>query len=126
MREIKFRVFNHGIKAMYNVYGFNQRTIQWCNDDGSLGGSFSYGKNNKKLFTLLQYTGLKDKNGKEIYEGDILGRIGFFHKVVINDGTNFYSYSVNNPQSIFILNKFSIDGYDEIIGNIYENPELLK
>jgi uncharacterized phage protein (TIGR01671 family) len=74
----------------------------------------------------MQYTGLKDKNGKEIYEGDILGRIGFFHKVVINDGTNFYSYSVNNPQSIFILNKFSIDGYDEIIGNIYENPELLK
>lgn len=82
-----------------------------------------------KSFIVMQYAGLKDKNGKEIYEGDILtnsyGKIdvvifyenGFFGKSKSNMGKNHYWY---NPLcSDYIKNK-------EVIGNIYENPELLK
>lgn len=119
-REIKFRVFNHNIKHMYDVYGFNQRQIQWAKEDGSLGGSFSYVGNSKKNFTLLQYTGLKDKNGKEIYEGDIMGwecyegtkhQVRWVVEYNLNQGFKTWSSTKN----------------DEIVlGNIYENPELLK
>lgn len=60
-------------------------------------------------FIFLEYTGLKDKNKKEIYEGDI---VQFQH---IDD----YGYMTN----IFSMES---DIVIEIIGNIYENPELLK
>ena len=66
----------------------------------------------------MQYTGLKDKNGKEIYEGDIID-IG--DKVV--EVSDIYSF-----REIYLVHGLK-DGhkiYGEIIGNIYENPELIK
>lgn len=62
---------------------------------------------------LMQYTGLKDKNGKEIYEGDILEIEKIDGKVrgTAGMGTAYSDYWA---------------GVLEIIGNIYENPELLK
>ena len=75
----------------------------------------------------MQYTGLKDKNGKEIYEGDIV-------KVVTKDFD--YPDVVNKGKVIFEKGHWLIMGNEEyylygqdeieIIGNIYENPELLK
>ena len=79
-------------------------------------------------FELLQFTGLKDKKGVEIYEGDI---------VTYNSrGLDFKGYVVSNNWEFYYepIDKFSKDydhmsyppGVDiEIIGNIYENPELL-
>jgi len=72
------------------------------------------------FFKLMQYTGLKDKNGKEIYEGDIVkGTGGEFNEEVWEAGWNedrdFIGWSIT-PQNCE-------DGL-EIIGNIYENPEL--
>ena len=68
--------------------------------------------------TIGQYTGLKDKNGKMIWEGDILSlRTGRPHVVRFKDGTFILEDSAI-PMSFAI--KF------EIIGNIYDNPELLK
>ena len=73
--------------------------------------------------TVCQYTGLKDKNGKEIYEGDILTYSG-----TTSNGNKIIrevNYNVENArfQSGMYLLSQSIE-LSEIIGNIYENPEL--
>jgi hypothetical protein len=64
---------------------------------------------------LMQFTGLKDKNGKEIYEGDIL------QQGLVSGGVtkNVVEWQVNKFSDSVLLTS-------EIIGNIYENPELLK
>ena len=66
-------------------------------------------------FPLMQFTGLKDKNGKEIYEGDIVRWEQFKDEIIFRDGF----FQGRN----LILTDWS---RAEIIGNIYENPELLK
>ena len=77
---------------------------------------------------IMQYTGLKDKNGKEIYEGDIMAK----------DATHPYRYEIiyNTRRTRYLLNCINrrrqfialTDQWakKEVIGNIYENPELLN
>ena len=93
--------------------------------------------------TVGQYTGLKDKNGKEIYEGDVLKQV----KKSSREGYERSSYDKNNFEVVFKYGSFwlqrpyddsvyirdfpNIDefvGFEcfEIVGNIYENPELLE
>ena len=87
-------------------------------------------------FILMQYTGLKDKNGKEIYEGDILrlwrstGKNGElrreYYKPLLVEycelWTQFVVVDKPNKIQMGIWKEF---GAFEVIGNIYENPELL-
>lgn len=75
--------------------------------------------------SLQQYTGLTDKNGKEIYEGDIVK-----HKLQedVKGNISFYegSFIVGIALTRNSLINFNVPNYIEIIGNIHENPELLN
>ena len=118
MREIKFRAWDKKDKEMFcfDIYD---------------GCPYHHEKDRR---VVMQYTGLKDKNGKEIYEGDIVRFISWINEY--------------NPEEIVIVRPVKFengcfspvptheeceDGYYswglkdfEIIGNIHENPELIK
>lgn len=87
----------------------------------------------------MQYTGLKDRNGKEIYEGDIVaGRNApDYVKSVVRIGmseteVDFGEYSISKPYyGVYLEGSIDLEGRllrgeMEVIGNIYENPELLS
>lgn len=77
--------------------------------------------------TVGQFTGLTDKNGKEIYEGDVL-KVSLFKKtfqVVFSESEKWgASFQYKSHNSIFYLTKYFTDTC-EVIGNIHDNPELL-
>ena len=122
MREIKFRAW-HKIDKY------------WIEHDKLFQSGHTYQNpfSNSDL-ELLQFTGLKDKNGKEIYEGDVVCFKEFFmdsdedEKDLIGE-IYFESgaFLINRKRQIhmFIWEESDIKDM-EIIGNIYENPELLK
>ena len=92
---------------------------------------------------LMQYTGLKDKNGKEIYEGDVvkykfafyrdISKVEFNQDIAAFDMVSIKELDDNSSMRAFKkgsrrgFNKNLVAGFDyvEVIGNIYENPELL-
>jgi uncharacterized phage protein (TIGR01671 family) len=146
-REIKFRAWDSRWKRIF--YSDNQDDAKFLG--AKLGGSliatfFNHFYGDK---TVGQFTGLKDKNGKEIYEGDLirwgLGFTGSYDKehwhryavVEINPDIQFriiyYETSIGlekmpTDNYVFRYGKFAYketDLYIEIIGNIHENPELL-
>ena len=90
-----------------------------------LDGEGAYGD----LFPLMQFTGLHDKNGKEIYEGDIVKIVGRIKEPQIvgwdvEQGRFCFVYETGEPMRDFHI-RTEVPRF-EIIGNIYENPELLS
>lgn len=124
-REIKFRAWNEKLKCMSKVLELDfQHDAIRC-----IPGHLP--KNRLSDCVLMIYTGLKDNNGKEIYEGDIVKYNADYENpedwgtVVWSEG-GFASFALKmKKSSSFLLGKRFGSEY-EIIGNIYENPELLK
>ena len=86
----------------------------------------------KERFALMQYTGIKDKNGKEIYEGDII-KYKFLYDRRLNhiSPVKFLeteaSFGIKDIYGNEIpLYRITANNYFEVVGNIYENPELLE
>lgn len=122
MREIKFRAWNKKYNFIMIPDIISQKTNR-VKYDGDW-----YEKNE---FELMQYTGLKDKNGKEIYEGDIVKHrdevIGKDKTYCVKWYEGEFVRRRNTPMGMqnHYINK-SIANKCEVIGNIYENPELLE
>ncbi len=132
MREIKFRAWWQPIKLEYRkgVVTNPPKMLQVGDDSGTKTGlDCCVYANQGQNVILIQYTGLKDRNGKEIYEGDIL-RVEYYRKpYLVEVAWCLDGYSLRNPKSKawFISSKnLSMIEKSEIAGNIYENPELLK
>lgn len=83
-------------------------------------------------YTIGQYTGLNDKNGKEIYEGDIILYAGLIqHEVVYRHGAfgyllDEYGFVSLAGNTNFTFNPLNRSEEHEVIGNIHDNPELIK
>ena len=120
MREFKFRVWDHIHKIMMKLSEVNTYSVI-----DILSNTF------KESLSVMQYTGLKDKNGKEIYEGDICKVINYASDYLKIHGKMYCVISWSNTTGFYgkgfgVPTTFSIGEEFEVIGNIYENPELLE
>ena len=131
MREIKFRAWWKPTKTIYKV---GQVTLEK--------GTWNYEPENREnigvcilyqpSFILMQYTGLHDKNGVEIYEGDIVKL--HYIKNGLAEITAVVAYHEDYAQYVITDTKYATDDYEplsdyedfEVIGNIYENKDLIE
>ena len=157
MRDIKFKIYDKELKESHieelhdlceDDYWYDGETDMW---------SVLYDSHNKQeRFVALQYTGLKDKNGTEIYEGDIIltqpfrdkpfskkyksKRLHGIVKFQVSYGNNFTDDLERvrywgSGWDVEIIEKNDLNVYKcwnwglfyecEVVGNIYDNPELL-
>ena len=123
MREIKYRAWDIHTESMRDVL-----VIDWVNELIDLSSGIIERRPHEVI--LMQYTGLKDKNGVEICEGDIVETVyngEVFAGVVVYDLSEV-DFKVTDGKEKYGRNFQYLAGNDEneVIGNIYENPELLE
>ena len=121
-REIKFRAWHKDLKKMFKIGQITLEKGTWNfepNDRDFIGMSIP----SQPSFVLMQYTGLHDKNGKEIYEGDIVK--------TFNDEICIVEYN-HNEFGLKVIDKSKPYGWVdfveykiEVIGNKFDNPDLL-
>ena len=123
----EFRAWTKEGKAMYyDVYPFKDDTLLLSYDE------IAFDEVPASDFILMRSTGLKDKNGKEIFEGDVVkyksGCYTYTEEVAYNK--NFAGFGVRDANADVILTFWVLaENIDlsslEVVGNIYQNPELL-
>ena len=138
MRDIKFRVFFDNEMLPWNGH-VKGNPFYLAPTAGNPCVVFYHDKTNEphfigegRLKSVMQYTGLKDKNGKEIYEGDIVkywtSRFPdskYKAKIIFNENIAAFQISYQNMNDHWVSdNIFPLEF--EVIGNIHENPELIK
>lgn len=145
MRDIKFRAYSKSYKKMFDneilervadvMYEVGKSLLLATREHEAANdlqrGIYLPTKDEDLI--LMQYTGLKDKNGVEIYEGDIIKGISKTHK---NNKITLYVKWDRGQYDVFDIHDKDnwmdslynhMHFYDiEVIGNIYENPELLE
>ncbi|WP_418953595.1 YopX family protein [Streptococcus sp.] len=122
MRVLKFRAWDEDSQKMngnVEIYINKDKTIEVRSKDDKT--------------IVMQFTGLKDENGKEVFEGDIIKDSEDFIAQVVYDkeyagfGLNYQPFDLTEGLSVtFEELKNEYQNTFEIIGNIYENPELLE
>lgn len=137
MREIKFRVWHTERKMMYWF------DLLWGNRHGTGEGwlcGTPVGEDRKPLFMrgdnreeldpdkceIMQFTGLHDKNWKEVFENDLVKRrYNIFRVLWFDEGAGFIFQNIKDTDDCWCPNEYSVANEWEVIGTIYENPELL-
>ena len=145
MREIKFRAKDSLERNWYvgsyiftddntnnpfrsHPFKESHRIIFYSSYDWNMGG---WNDVEIDISTLGQYTGLRDKDGKEIYEGDIVksisGKVGYV--IFLQQEMGYVVVWDNCDTRLGLRNRgegYECDGSIEVIGNIYDNPELIN
>ena len=118
-RKIKFRAWDkhhNSMEYINDLYWFEENGIHDFNDDN---------------YVFMQNTGLKDKNGKEIYDSDIVkvtwgsGKIVFYEVKYCGSLGYHYLRDTKNKEDDDIICIYDYSQMD-VIGNVFDNPELLK
>ena len=118
-RKIKFRAWDkhhNSMEYINDLYWFEENGIHDFNDDN---------------YIFMQNTGLKDKNGKEIYDSDIVkvtwgsGKIVFYEVKYCGSLGYHYLRDTKNKEDDDIICIYDYSQMD-VIGNVFDNPELLK
>ena len=122
MREIKFRVWD-AHKRMWTEYRIHDGVVYFL--DKSTGVWVGKYDKRYKEFDFMEYSGLRDKNNKEIYEGDIVVQNNKRHRVIFDEENA--RFCIRDDEFELNVSFTNMNNKRmEVVGNIYENPELIK